>query len=658
MKNLILIFGLLLSSFYTFSQNSIGIGTTSPQASALLDISSTTKGFLLPRMTYSQKNAIQTPVAGLMVYQTDASGTNQSGLYFYDGSIWKRFARFDEIGGGGNNSWTIAGDNQYSNLAGNVGIGTSTPTSKFHVVGSVLQEGSTYALNHASGILQFRNSGVNKAYMQLSGNNVRIGTNAGNTSGGVIFRLDGTERMIIDSTGNIGIGTTSPNASAKLEITSTTQGVLLPRLTTSQMFAIDNPAEGLMIYNTDYDLLSHYTGGWKNILNSTFWSRPITNRDRIANSADSVGIGNSGPLARLHVSNGSFANYTTQNGHIMLGSAGGLNMAIGHYEILARDNGAAAPLYLQQEGGLVRIGGGGIASNTKLHITDGVEASLTTHGDIVIGETTSGNIVMDENEIQSRNNGATHELYLQQAGGLVRIGDFDSSPPSGARLQLTDGADASLSQHGYLLLGEPETTNITIDNNEIQARSNGSAATLYLQNDGGAVDIGGHTTMKHNGSGEVLRIDGINPNIGFYQNGTYKSFISQTNSELFMGVNGAKLHLDATQIAIGGVNANAPNYKLTVAGKVICEELKVELYANWPDYVFNENYNLKPLHELKSFIETNHHLPNIPTAAEVSTEGFEVGEMNRRLLEKVEELTLYIIDLQEQIDEMKAKDNK
>ncbi len=102
----------------------------------------------------------------------------------------------------------------------------------------------------------------------------------------------------------------------------------------------------------------------------------------------------------------------------------------------------------------------------------------------------------------------------------------------------------------------------------------------------------------------------------------------------------------------------ANEYKLTVTGKIICEELKVKLAANWPDYVFADTYQLTPLHELKSFIDTNHHLPNIPIAADVEREGFEVGEMNRRLLEKVEELTLYVIQLQEQIDLLKTSLNK
>ena len=64
---------------------------------------------------------------------------------------------------------------------------------------------------------------------------------------------------------------------------------------------------------------------------------------------------------------------------------------------------------------------------------------------------------------------------------------------------------------------------------------------------------------------------------------------------------------------------------------------------------------LKSLYELKSFIQTYKHLPEIPKAEDVAEKGIEVGEMNRKLLEKVEELTLYVIQLQEQIDELEKE---
>ena len=76
---------------------------------------------------------------------------------------------------------------------------------------------------------------------------------------------------------------------------------------------------------------------------------------------------------------------------------------------------------------------------------------------------------------------------------------------------------------------------------------------------------------------------------------------------------------------------------------------------SWPDFVFGNNYKLMNLYELEQYINTNQHLPDVPAAQEVSANGIDLGEMNAILLQKVEELTLHIIELQKQIDELKAR---
>jgi len=92
-------------------------------------------------------------------------------------------------------------------------------------------------------------------------------------------------------------------------------------------------------------------------------------------------------------------------------------------------------------------------------------------------------------------------------------------------------------------------------------------------------------------------------------------------------------------------------YKLAVNGSAIMEEVKVQISTAWPDYVFGENYNLKQLDEVAAFIKENGHLPNVPSAAEVNEAGgLELGEMNARLLEKIEELTLYAISMQNDLE--------
>ena len=102
-------------------------------------------------------------------------------------------------------------------------------------------------------------------------------------------------------------------------------------------------------------------------------------------------------------------------------------------------------------------------------------------------------------------------------------------------------------------------------------------------------------------------------------------------------------------VAIGLEN---PSEKLEVNGTIRSKEVKVEA-TGWPDYVFKEDYILPSLKETKSYIKENQHLPGIPSALEVNEEGISLGEMNVKLLEKIEELTLYVIDLKEENEALK-----
>ncbi len=107
-----------------------------------------------------------------------------------------------------------------------------------------------------------------------------------------------------------------------------------------------------------------------------------------------------------------------------------------------------------------------------------------------------------------------------------------------------------------------------------------------------------------------------------------------------------------------GINTVPPAnglYKLYVEGSIAAREIKVTA-GNFPDYVFHKGFSLMTIYDLKKFIQENEHLPDVPTEKEVSTaNGFEVGKFQTMLLKKIEEQTLYIISLQEQIDAIKAE---
>ena len=106
-----------------------------------------------------------------------------------------------------------------------------------------------------------------------------------------------------------------------------------------------------------------------------------------------------------------------------------------------------------------------------------------------------------------------------------------------------------------------------------------------------------------------------------------------------------------------GTTTPANGYKLSVDGKIIGEELKIQDSGSWPDYVFADDYKLMPLEQLKTEIGQYGHLPGIPSAEHVEREGILVGDMQKRMMEKIEELTLYVIDLDERVKELTEENN-
>ncbi|MCE7057178.1 hypothetical protein LZF95_21030 [Algoriphagus sp. AGSA1] len=108
-----------------------------------------------------------------------------------------------------------------------------------------------------------------------------------------------------------------------------------------------------------------------------------------------------------------------------------------------------------------------------------------------------------------------------------------------------------------------------------------------------------------------------------------------------------------THLAVNGkvgIGVSAPTEMLEVNGTIKTKEVNVTA-TGWPDYVFRSGYQLMPLSELEAFIQKNGHLPDVPTEAEVMENGVNLAEMNVKLLEKVEELTLYVLELQRKSEE-------
>jgi hypothetical protein len=107
---------------------------------------------------------------------------------------------------------------------------------------------------------------------------------------------------------------------------------------------------------------------------------------------------------------------------------------------------------------------------------------------------------------------------------------------------------------------------------------------------------------------------------------------------------------------VGIGTSNSGSFKLAVEGKIAAREIQVTLQSPFPDYVFASNYKLRSLYNLESYINQNKHLPGIPSATEVEKKGgIELGQMNTKLLEKIEELTLYVIELNKKIEKLEKE---
>lgn len=236
-------------------------------------------------------------------------------------------------------------------------------------------------------------------------------------------------------------------------------------------------------------------------------------------------------------------------------------------------------------------------------------------------------ITLDGRGIESRASTVlgtlSRNLSLNRYGGNVGIGNTGASH---ARLEINGSVGASVAMFGSDKYG----VTISADNPEIGFN--------YFYN-------GGTKTIKA-GYGSFMGMDPGNGNIYI------GNFNGATSSANFGNITGASTRMYILQNGNVGIGTTNPTYKLSVNGNIRSKEVVVE--SGWADYVFKEDYSLKPLSQVEAFIKANGHLPNIPSAGEIELNGLSLGDTQKRMMEKIEELTLYVIELEKKIEELKT----
>ena len=349
-----------------YTDGSVGIGTNNPNNSAILDLTSTTLGLLMPRMTEAERDLIGTPATGLMVYNTDTDVFN-----YYDGSAWTAVGgssltlytenyvadgSYDPLVSSGDSSVSIGrflngmfsnldtgatgqdsiaiGMNAFASAVRSIAISTggddTTSQSVASGVASVsIGKGTasgTQSMVFGQGIASGENSTAIGSFGTASGNSSATfngGTASGNNSitigdayarangevsvgDGTDYTPDGTNDRVFNVGddgadlltigklyGNIGIRNATPNSSAVLDISSTTRGLLTPRMTEVERDAIGTPATGLLVYNTDTDTFDYYDGVSWNTVGAGAGSG-ITSLGGLTNTTQTLATGTSG----------------------------------------------------------------------------------------------------------------------------------------------------------------------------------------------------------------------------------------------------------------------------------------------------------------------------------------------------------------------------
>ena len=638
MKKTLLLLSILLWASFGYSQNifpttgNVGIGTNTPDANSILHI----------RGTHANTNAMfELPAAsngnntGKIVLKAWASepeisweGTgiganiNNWGLTRYNNALSSSYIRFvphptvgymlfSTITGGG-----IKHDNVMAIVNNMVGIGTTSPSRKLEVI------------SETNNIAYFRDNST-ASEVVFRGNPTNTILDFGNRPLQVQF--NSVPSFTMNTLGNMGIGTTSPTE--KLEVNGNLQlsgtikfGNAGVRTEYRNNAGLQGNAGALSGFYETYAPLNFPKddSNWWHLIDSRH-SNPTNNY--------AMQIAGSFFDQKLYFRKTNSNPTEAWKEFVAVDAVGRINL----------DNDAAASKRSVTLGGYVYGGAirfnanSAVANNRNLELGNLDNNGIFYPSMVVSSET--GNVGIGTQAPTGK-----FEISSSNSSAKFKIGDVAGNSIN--HLSWNTGAAINVPDQGganpLIYFRKTDYNNLNNFTDVFQVKSDGSIQAFGQVRGSDIVSTGTNSWIFHTPDDGRKNMF-IAPGLG----------ASDGSSGWDWG-KGMVLNNDGSV----GISANTvpTGFKLAVGGDIIAERVVVKLQANWPDFVFKKNYGLRPLSEVEAFINQNNHLPEIPSAKEVAERGIDVGDMNAKLLQKVEELTLYLIEMKKE-NEKQAKEN-
>jgi hypothetical protein len=518
----------------------------------------------------------------------------------------------------------FVGSSTGDGTTGRIGIGNITaPTAKLHIKADI---------NEDAAIMLQPTGSATTARIFFGDNNHSISAKTGEN---LVFKT-GSGNHFVFTNGRVGIGTNAPTQT--LDVQGTLRVSSLSSSTTKMIVTTSTGTLSTMNIPVGDNLGNHIAT--QNInMNGKYLSGDGTNKGVFVNTVGNVGIGTNTPSEKLEVAGTIKATTFSGDGSQLTNLTGdnlGNHTATQNINLNGQylsGNGADNGIFVNVLG---NVGIGTNDAQATLHVNGDVKllaGNVTNQLQILSGEAIPQrrgiSLPVDPNgafnfyihayqtdaAFNFKESNANVSLLTIKKDGTVGIG---TSQTNGNKLAVAGNISA-------------QTINVTglklIDNNQ------GAGKLLQSDASGNAAWVNPPPTDDGDW---IMDGDNIYRNIGKVGIGT-----SNVSNSALLTVDG--------KVLIGSSDLNLPAaYKLFVQDGILTERLSVKTVTNWADEVFNVDYNLLSIEEVAGFIKAHNHLPDIPSEHEIKTNGYDVAEMDALLLKKIEELTLYIIELKKE----------